>query len=259
MSDTARSNRSNSFGVFMVDLDGTLIGRDEKISPAVARAVGLISKRMPVCIATGREPGDVIRFARELGLTAPQVCDNGALMLDPTTGKEVWSAPLGERLSHHIVTTLISRDVPFLATHPGGTVTRASEISHWNLTRVSALDIAEEVAEELLADFQSHPEIHVVKVFLPYNGLWAVDFTSAGVTKATAAKWLGRILGLETENMLGAGDSYNDLPMLEVCGLRIAMGEAPDELKALADFVAPSVDEDGLAVAIEEFVLPRIS
>jgi hydroxymethylpyrimidine pyrophosphatase-like HAD family hydrolase len=58
--------------------------------------------------------------------------------------------------------------------------------------------------------------------------------------------------------MIAAGDSYNDLPLLEVCGLRIVMGDAPDELKAIADYVAPSIDEDGLAVAIEEFVLPRL-
>jgi len=247
------------FAAFMVDLDGTLIGRDEKIAPRVAKTVRRLSEKIRVCIATGREPRDAIRFARELGLTSPQVCDNGALILDPTTGNEVWSAPpLGERQAHYIVTTLISRKVPFWATHPGGTVTQASQITHWNFTRVSALDVVEDVAEELLAHFRLHPELHVVKVFLPYNGLWAIDFTTRGVTKATAAKWLGRILGIDPANMIGAGDSYNDLPMLEVCGLRIAMGEAPDELKALADYVAPSVDDDGLAVAIEEFVLPRL-
>lgn len=247
------------FAAFMVDLDGTLLGRDEKIAPRVAKAVDLLSKKMPVCIVTGREPKDVISFARELGLTAPQVCDNGALILDPTTGDEVWSAPLGKRYVRDVVEALVSRDAHVIATHAGGTVTRANEISSWNVTRVSAMDVVESVADELLAQFEPHPEIHVVKAFLPYNGLWAVNFTANGVTKGEAIKCLGRILGLATGDMIGAGDSYNDVPMLEVCGLGIAMGEAPDELKALADYVAPSVDEDGLAVAIEDFALPLIS
>ena len=54
---------------FLVDLDGTLLGRDERISPAVAKAVRRLSKKMPVCIATGREPSDVIGFARKLPIT----------------------------------------------------------------------------------------------------------------------------------------------------------------------------------------------
>ena len=58
--------------------------------------------------------------------------------------------------------------------------------------------------------------------------------------------------------MAAVGDSYNDLPLLNVCGLRIAMGDAPEELKAIAHYVAPSAEEDGLAVAIEEYLLPRL-
>ncbi len=99
---------------------------------------------------------------------------------------------------------------------------------------------------------------YVVKASLPYNGLWAVDFTRTGVTKATGVKELARMLGTSADRMIAVGDSFNDAPLLEVCGLGVAMGQAPDELKAIADFVAPSVDEDGLATAIVEFVLPRL-
>ena len=116
----------------------------------------------------------------------------------------------------------------------------------------------EAVADDLVAAFESNAGLHVVKASLPYNGLWAVDFTRAGVTKATAVKELARMLGTSPDLMIAVGDSYNDTPLLEACGLAIAMGQAPDELKAIADFVAPTVDEDGLAVAIEELVMPRL-
>lgn len=249
---------NQNYKAFMIDLDGTMIGRNESISSRVADAVIGLSSKLSISIATGREPKDVLRFSRQLGLTLPQISDNGALILDPTTGNEVWSAPLGPRHAKHIITTLISQDVFFLATHPGGTITEIKELTHWEMTRVSALDMAEPHADTLVADFDAHPELHVVKVFLPYNGLWAVDFTRSGITKATAIYWLGQILGISPANMIAAGDSYNDLPMLKACGLRIVMGDAPDELKAIADYVAPSVDDDGLAVAIEEFIMPRL-
>ncbi len=73
-----------------------------------------------------------------------------------------------------------------------------------------------------------------------------------------AARRLGELLGVESGQMIAAGDSYNDVPLLSVSSLRIAMGDSPEELKSMADFVAPAVEDDGLAVAIEDFVLPRL-
>jgi hydroxymethylpyrimidine pyrophosphatase-like HAD family hydrolase len=95
-------------------------------------------------------------------------------------------------------------------------------------------------------------------VVLPYNNLWAVDFTHSGVNKAAATLELSQMIGVDAGSMVAAGDSYNDMPLLQVCGLGIAMGNAPDELKAIADYVAPPVEEDGLAVAIEQFIMPRL-
>lgn len=250
--------KNSGYKHFVVDLDGTLIGRDEQISRPVAKSIAKLKERLGISIATGREPADVLRFARQLGLTMPQISDNGALILDPKTGKEMWSEPLEPDIAHHVISTLSDLNVDFLATHPGGTVTDFQDIDRWDLTRVSALDLGDSKADDVVDLFSRNPDLHVVKVHLPYNGLWAVDFTRVGVNKATAVKWLGTFLRLDTASFIGAGDSYNDIPLLESCGLRIVMGNAPDELKEIADYVAPSVDEDGLAVAIEEFILPKV-
>ena len=242
----------------VIDLDGTLIGRDQQISARVSTAVRSVSDAVKVSISTGREPSDVIRFATELGLDTPQVSDNGALILDPATGAELWSAPLEPGSARRIISRLQDLELTFIATHPGGTLTGDDEIADWNITRVSALDMEEGPADDLVDYFQSRGDLHVVKVSLPYNGMWAVDLTRTGVNKATAVRRLAAMLGIDTGRIIAAGDSYNDLSLLETCGLGIAMGDSPDELKAIADYVAPSVDEDGLAVAIEEFVLPRL-
>ena len=242
----------------VVDLDGTLIGRDEDISARVGRAVSQLCVELPLCIATGREPADTIRFARQLGLTAPQICDGGATILDPDSGQALWTSPLGPANAQEIINTLHIVGAAFIATYPGGSMTSVSQLPHWNLTRVSALDLEEQEADTLVDRFSPNRDLHVVKVILPYNNLWAVDFTHSGVDKAAATLELSRMIGVSTGSMVAAGDSYNDMPLLQLCGLGIAMGNAPDELKAIADYVAPPVEKDGLAVAIEQFIMPRL-
>ncbi len=245
------------YRALIIDLDGTLIAKDQ-ISPAVLEAVGRISRSIPVSIATGRESSHVIHFARQLGLSAPQICDGGAMALDPANGKPLWTSPLDERQAPKILGHLAGHGIPFLATHPTGTITSVDDVHSWDLTRISALDIEESVADAVVAQFADDPVLHVVKVFLPYNGLWAVDFTRYGVDKGSAARKLAKMLGIGTCQIVAVGDSYNDIPMLRACGFRIAMGNAPEELKAIAHHVAPSATEDGLAIAIRDLIEPAV-
>ncbi|MDP6452921.1 MAG: HAD-IIB family hydrolase [SAR202 cluster bacterium] len=240
-----------------MDLDGTLIGPDERISPRVAQAVRRVSQRIPVSIATGREPKDAIGYAQILGLTTRQISDNGALILD-STGNEVWSVPLGQINSARVMEIIAARGYPFIATHPGGTILDFREIESQDLTRISALDMTEDVADALVEETRAYGAMNIVKASLPYNGLWAVDFTSEGVDKAAAARVLASMTGIQANQFVAAGDSYNDLPMLKLAGMSISMGNAPDQVKQVADYVAPSVEEDGLAVAIDEFILPSL-
>ena len=241
-----------------LDLDGTIIGADEMISPAVQEAIARLSSHMPVFIATGREPADVLRYSKELGLTTPQISDGGANILDPVRGVSVWTAPLGPANAEAVVTTLREMGSAFVATHASGTASTFDDVPNWDLIRVSALDLDEANADALAEIFRGNTDMHVIKAVLPYNGLWAVDFTLAGVDKAAGVAWVGKTLGVEPTDMVAAGDSYNDLPMLKACGIGIAMGSAPEEVKATADFVAPTVEEDGLAIAIHDYVLPQI-
>ena len=79
------------FVAMLVDLDGTLMVRDE-ISPRVAGAVSKVSELIPVSIATGRRASDVKDYAGRLGLTAPQICNGGATLLDPFSGEYLWNS-----------------------------------------------------------------------------------------------------------------------------------------------------------------------
>ncbi len=240
-----------------LDLDGTIIGPDEAIRPAVMAAVSELSAVVPVFLATGREPADVVRYARQLGLTTPQVSDGGAAILDPTTGQHLWSANLGAEFSEEIVTLLHNTKTNFVATHIDGTFSRLEQVPNWNIVRVSALDMPLEVANRMAERYASRPEIHAVKASLPYNGLWAVDFTRKGVDKATGVARNGQSLAIEIGEMAAVGDSFNDLPLLRAAGLAIAMGGSPAEIQEASHYVAPAVENDGLAYAIRERILPR--
>ena len=242
-----------------LDLDGTIIGPDERITPGVCDAVARLAARVPVFIATGREPHDVIRYARQLGLSTPQLSDGGAAILDPVAGKHIWSAGLGPELAAEVLALVDRLGANFVATHAQGTFRRTHDIPDGNVVRISALDLSREAADALTARFQSHPRISVILASLPYNGLWAVDFTRSGVDKGSGIARMGERLGVAPSAMAGVGDSYNDLPMFRVCGLPIAMGGAPAEIRAAANFTAPPVGDDGLAYAIDQWILPRVS
>ena len=241
-----------------LDLDGTIIGPDELITPVVKDAIGRLSARIPVFIATGREPQDVFEYAEQLGLTGPQLSDGGAAILDPVVQRHIWSANLGRELAPEVLALIQQFDVNFVATHAWGTFRRMADIPDWNIVRISALDLSRESAEELTWRFREHPRISVILALLPYNGLWAVDFTLKGVDKGTGIARMGEMLGVEPSEMVCVGDSYNDLPMFAAAGLAIAMGGAPDDIKDAAALVVPTVEEDGLVYAIDHHILPRI-
>ena len=84
------------------------------------------------------------------------------------------------------------------------------------------------------------------------------DVIKRGVTKATGMQRVLDYVGISRENCIGIGDSVNDLPMIEFAGLGVAMGNAPEGVKTRADVVTESIDDDGVAVMIERYVIPAV-
>ena len=241
-----------------IDLDGTLIGADERVSPLVADAVRRLAERVPVSIVTGRELESVISFAGELGLTSPQVADNGALIIDPVSGIELWSAPMDEKSARLALQLIIESDCHFMATHANGVITDVDKIGGWALTRVTAFDLTEVDADGMIQRMSRVGSLDAVKAYLPYNGLWAVNLNRRGINKGAGLRALCRLLGIEPSDVAAIGDSYNDIPMFQLAGLSIAMGGAAAELREAADYVVANVEQDGLAEAIDRHMLPLL-
>lgn len=85
------------------------------------------------------------------------------------------------------------------------------------------------------------------------------EFTKAGVTKGTGLKFLARRIGVEMDQTMACGDSENDLFMLEAAHIAVAMENATDQVKRIADFITCSNENSGVSRAVEEFVLKRTS
>ena len=77
----------------------------------------------------------------------------------------------------------------------------------------------------------------------------------SGVTKAFALERLAKQLDVNPQEIMAIGDANNDIEMLEYAGLGVAMGNASDYVKSLADAVTDSCEENGVAAAIEKFIL----
>jgi Cof subfamily protein (haloacid dehalogenase superfamily) len=84
-----------------------------------------------------------------------------------------------------------------------------------------------------------------------------LEFTNRGITKGESLRQLIDKLGIQREEVIAIGDSYNDLTMIEFAGLGVAMGNAPDDIKEKADFVTDTNMNDGVAKVVEEFILNK--
>jgi hydroxymethylpyrimidine pyrophosphatase-like HAD family hydrolase len=82
-----------------------------------------------------------------------------------------------------------------------------------------------------------------------------VEINPLGADKGSALKLLTTDLGIAREHVMAIGDQGNDATMVEWAGLGVAMGNANAITKAVADWIAPAIDDDGAAVAIEKFIL----
>ena len=82
-----------------------------------------------------------------------------------------------------------------------------------------------------------------------------LEIGGATTSKADALEHMCGIFGITRDEMMAVGDSPNDIAMLKAAGIAVAVGNAKDEVKAVAEYVAPSNNDDGVADAIERFVL----
>lgn len=267
-----------AYRLLALDLDGTLMGPDLVISDDVKRAIARAkAEGIVVTVATGRVFNATLPFTEDLGIDDPIICYQGALVRHPVS-QEIYghtSVPgalaveVIERLQNSGIfviafideKTCVAERRPeldfYLSFHPGGEADVIIEpdlierVTHTPPTKL--LFVADPlVVEQELTALSAHftDTLSIVRSHDHFG-----EVTAPGITKGPALAALAVRLGIAREDVIAIGDQENDVSMLVWAGLGLAMGNAPAEVRALADAVIPPVTESGVAWAIENYLL----
>ncbi|MFC1687534.1 Cof-type HAD-IIB family hydrolase [Patescibacteria group bacterium] len=275
MSSTSKKGATK---LFVIDLDDTLIGLSHRISRRnVAAIKKVISRKIPVAIATGRTFQTTEPFGNRLGITLPLICYHGALVR--TKHKVYIERMLPEEYYHSLISFArrLRVQICFYVSH--------HNIIYFNrpLNKFAKeyLDKIERVREITLVNFKTYmlprtpikcmmigPEDRIAKLEAMAKRKWRskmyitrsrpklLEFLNPDVSKGKAVKFLADKIGVPMRNVTVIGDSYNDLSMFKAAGRAIAVRNAPHDVELAADHVVSSWDHDGVAEAIEKYILP---
>lgn len=265
----------------VVDIDGTIVGESNEINPAVLAAVQAVqAKGIPVTIATGRMYRSALRFHQQLGSTLPLISYQGALIRDPQTETvhRHWSvAPelalqllerfnqndLRSQLSIHLYVedqlfveeiNALTEDYALRSDIVPQLVNDLTEVAQRSPTKVLAMSDQPALISELLTELRGvfpPSELYMTRSVPTF-----FEATNPLVNKGTAVRYLAEeLLQISAENVMAIGDNWNDLEMLEYAGLGIAMGSAPTAVQLVANDVVLDVEADGVAVALQKYLL----
>ena len=257
-----------------IDLDGTLVDDRNVIAPRVREAIAAAREQgVEVVIATGRMFRSALKFADELALTSPVICYQGAQIRDPGSGAVLHERLLAQAHAAAVIDFATRRGVHvnafagdelfmseltaegrFYCQLSGIAPQLVGDLSEWlEEDLVKLVLVTDSSAARALVDEVSAAAPREVSVTRSHPRL--VEAIDARVNKGDALARLSRIMDIPIGQIMGIGDNLNDLPLVAAAGFGVAMGSGAPETKAAADFVTAPYDDDGVAVAIERFVL----
>lgn len=243
------------------DIDGTIAETriDAFPSQVVTNAIKKSHDVITFSLATGR-PFHLVKYLSEhLNLQSPIITDNGAAIVDSKTGSSLWEALLSHNEAEDILT--ITKDCALTRISCATTnLENPTEIPlGTKIQKISVHDLTQNEMERLISKLESKFKDLAIVRAAAFKGkdFFDVYISNGKATKQHAVLKLAEILNISPHEIIGIGDGYNDFPLLMACGLKVAMGNAVPELKEIADYIAPPVEEDGVADVIERFILQR--
>ena len=271
-----------------LDLDGTLFDNSSRISERNLSAIRSITdKGIHVVISTGR-PFEGIPFDQIKGTGINYaITANGSGIYEISTGKCLYENAMDEELVTPILNFLLTRDIhmdafiggkgytPVQCVETAQKLTVPSSIKNYIITTRTRLDNILQFIHENQLKVQKmtlnfYPaadgtliDRETVRKFLVSNpsittvcgGYNNLEFTRADANKGVGLRKLAEILGVNPDATMAIGDTENDLAIIEAAGIGVAMGNATDAVKARADYVTTTNTKDGVAAAIEHFIL----
>jgi Cof subfamily protein (haloacid dehalogenase superfamily) len=223
-------------------------------------------------VATGRMFRSVRPYVERLGWDEPVVCYQGAVVADPLTGRFLRHEPIPVELAKETIATVkeegfhvncyvddelyVARVTPEaesyadfqnLPVHPVGDLVKWLSEPPTKLVAVGEPAALDALEERMKARFAGR--LYISKS-LPYF----LEFASPDVTKGSGLAFLAEHLGFGADETVALGDGENDVELLEWAGYAVAVANAHERVLAVADFVCPSVTEEGVAQVLDAFL-----
>jgi 5-amino-6-(5-phospho-D-ribitylamino)uracil phosphatase len=267
-----------------LDIDGTLLTSVKTIAPRTRAAVHEAARRgVHVALVTGRRHPSARLVADDLGLHVPLILHNGALIVED--GAVIECRPLPRETAQRVI-ELGRREQADPVVHWGSAgegllFVEGGMNAHESLARyLGGSRDGVRVVDDLTTGFTGDPvqvmfggalrpmadlfakigetlgtSVSATRTVYPHLGCAFIDVLRPGVSKGEALLSLCGRYGLRRENVLAIGDNWNDVEMLHAAGRGLVMGTAEPELLSAGFEVLPGSDADGVAVALERYVL----
>jgi Cof subfamily protein (haloacid dehalogenase superfamily) len=258
---------------FACDLDRTLIGTDAVLRPRTTAAIAAAQAAgIHVLLVTGRMFQSVRRYALAAGITDPVVCYQGAVVADPVTGEFLRHVPMPEPGAREVIDAIealgytilvyvddelyVSHETPesdayagfqHLVAHPVGDLQAWLPKAPTKLVVVGDPHELDGLEVEMKKRFGER--LYISKS-LPHF----LEFASPHVHKGAGLDFAAERIGFSSVRSVAFGDGENDVELLQWAGYAVAVANAHPKVVAVADFVCPSVDQEGVAQVIEAYL-----
>lgn len=268
-----------SYKLLVVDIDGTLVGKDGNILAEDREALSRIRARgVKVSLSTGRALQSCSRVLEELSLDSYHVFCDGALVYSPSHQGEVYVQPLDKSVVRRAIEFARLNDINldlYSKTHYFVERESWSAAAHRDFFGIPPVIVdfdtlcereviikgglvaisPQEAARARYFHREFGDDLHFSWVTTPgYPGVDFVNMVAPGVTKGKALKALVSHLGMALDEVIAIGDGDNDISLLSTAGLGVAMGNATDRAKEVADCITLDVERGGVAAAVRKFI-----
>lgn len=276
--------------LFATDLDGTLLNRNSQVSPENAAAIQRAKQEgLKVTIATGRVYSDVINISRDGGIQTPVIGSNGATIHDEN-GERIFHLPLDRETAASVMKWLEENEIYYEASTQQGIYAPSNHHAQIMADMERLLDTTpDENVKHMISSIKkhyakkdhfrvnSHQDIpaeafiynimafsldpHQLKkgrehfasrsdVAMVVSAEHNFEMQHPDVSKGNALAKLAEHFGVSMSDTAAIGDNFNDVSMIEMAGLGIAMGNAVAEVQDLADAITLTNVENGVAHAL---------
>ena len=266
----------SEYGFLALDIDGTVVNSKKEITSVVKGEINRIQEAgVPVALVSGRPTKGIEHVAAELDFDKYEsyiLAFNGGKIIECSSGKVVYNQTIPLSLAKEVCKAAVEYNVPIvtykddeiIATEPDNKYTKIeAHLTHMSVRGVESMEEALDFApdkflyvdeperiEELLPVMQKRFEDRL-NIFR--SEPFFMEIVPIGIDKAKSLDRLLDKLGMDSTKLVACGDGFNDVSMINFAGMGVAMANACAETKAVANYIAPSCDEDGVADAIKKF------